>query len=223
MIDFYKRIVQLSPKKRTLLALQLNKQLPSQALEDIPSAKRLVAYLVSSQGQVLTSSELRRFLMEKLPEYMIPSAFVHLDALPLMSNGKVNRRALPAPEVARPDLEGTFVAPRTSVEEVVAGLWAKVLGLEQVGIHDNFFELGGHSLLATQVIFRVRDTFQVDLPLRSLFEAPTVAELSLAMLAHEAKPGQTEKIAQVLKQIEAMSAEDIKETLQNRKRERVKP
>lgn len=223
MIDLYKRIVELSPQKLTLLALQLNNQLPSQALQDIPtSGKRLIGYVVKRQGQLLTSSELRRFLIEKLPEYMIPSAFVYLDALPLMTNGKVNRHALPHPEVGRPELEGTFVAPRTALEEVLAGLWAKILGLEQVGIDDNFFELGGHSLLATQVIFQMRDIFQLELPLRSFFEAPTVAELSQAMLAQEAKPGQIEKIALVVKQIEAMSAEDIKQTLQKRKRERVK-
>ena len=120
----------------------------------------------------------RNFLKEKLPDYMVPSAFVMLDALPLTPNGKVDRRALPDPDQSRPDLKGAFVAPRTHVEQLLAGIWREVLRLEQVGIHDNFFELGGHSLKATQVISRVRETLQVELPVRRIFETPTIAELS---------------------------------------------
>src|SRR5262249_41366234 len=119
-------------------------------------------------------AELRAFLRERLPEYMIPAAFIVLDALPLTPNGKLDRRALPAPFSARPDLGTAFVGPRSSIEHVLVGIWAGVLGLDRVGIYDNFFELGGHSLLATQVVARVRESLQVDLPLRSLFEAPTV-------------------------------------------------
>src|SRR5262249_5418355 len=122
--------------------------------------------------------QLRHHLRAKLPEYMVPAAFVVLDALPLSPNGKVDRKALPAPDHARPELEETYVAPRTPVELALADLWAEVLGLERVGAQDNFFELGGHSLLATQVISRVRKALQVELPLRALFEAPTVAQLA---------------------------------------------
>jgi amino acid adenylation domain-containing protein len=165
------------------------------AREDAPGDKRLVAYVVHNpqdQGlqeqaanlqveQVSIAQKLipylRSFLQEKLPDYMVPSVFMMLNALPLTPNGKVDRRALPAPEL-RPELELTFVAPRTPVEEMLASIWAGVLGIEQVGIHNNFFELGGHSLLATQVISKVRDTLAVELPLRSLFEAPTVATLA---------------------------------------------
>ncbi|HEU4323903.1 MAG TPA: condensation domain-containing protein, partial [Roseiflexaceae bacterium] len=110
--------------------------------------------------------------------YMVPSAFVVLDALPLTPNGKVDRKALPAPDGARPDLEHTFVAPRTATEAVLAELWASVLGAGRVGVHDNFFELGGHSLMATQLVSRIRETLQVELPLRQLFAAPTVALLA---------------------------------------------
>ena len=101
-----------------------------------------------------------------------------MKALPLTPHGKVDRRALPAPDTARPELDEAFVAPRTAVEQCIADIWARVLNLERVGVYDNFFELGGHSLLATQVISRLRDAFQVELPLRSLFEVPTVADLA---------------------------------------------
>src|SRR5262249_17634942 len=120
----------------------------------------------------------RAFLREKLPDYMLPSAFIILKSLPLTRNGKVDRQALPAPDQERPDVQQVFVPPRTLTEEVLASLWRAVLGLERVGIHDNFFELGGHSLLATQVMSRVREALQVEQPLRSLFEAPTVAQLA---------------------------------------------
>jgi amino acid adenylation domain-containing protein len=132
------------------------------------------------QGKYTTRllPQLRAKLQRQLPEYMIPAAFVFLDALPLTSNGKVNRRALPPPDQARPDLENAFVAPRTPVEEELVDIFSQVLGIKPIGIYDNFFELGGHSLLATQVISRVRETFYVeDLNLQSLFEAPTVARL----------------------------------------------
>ena len=144
---------------------------------DIAGDKQLVAYIVPYQEPVPTNSDLRRFLKEQLPDYMVPSAFVTLESLPLTPNGKVDRRALPEPEL-RPELELTFVAPRTPIEEMLASIWAGVLSIEQVGVHENFFELGGHSLLATQVISRVRDTISIELPLRSLFEAPTIAELA---------------------------------------------
>ena len=147
--------------------------------EDDPGDQRLVAYVVPQQEQVTTQTELWRFLKEQLPNYMLPSTFVMLLALPLTPNGKVDRRALPAPDTNRSGCEVDFVPPRTTTEEILVAIWAEILRLKQVGIYDNFFELGGHSLLATQVISRVRESFSVDLPLRCLFESPTVAELSL--------------------------------------------
>ncbi|HEX2091920.1 MAG TPA: amino acid adenylation domain-containing protein, partial [Longimicrobiaceae bacterium] len=120
---------------------------------------------------------LRSDARAKLPEYMVPAAFVVLEALPVTPNGKVDRAALPAPDTAGAR-EGDYVAPRTATEERMAGIWAEVLGLERVGVDENFFDLGGHSLLATQVTSRIKERFGVDLPLRALFEAPTVGELS---------------------------------------------
>ncbi|HZP18128.1 MAG TPA: condensation domain-containing protein, partial [Terriglobales bacterium] len=122
--------------------------------------------------------QLRRLASAKLPEYMVPSAFVILDKLPLTENGKVDRRALPAPDQSRPEMEKGYVAPRTPVEEMLASIWADVLRLERVGVGDDFFELGGHSLNATQVVSRVRDAFRVEFPLRALFETPTVEGLA---------------------------------------------
>ena len=146
--------------------------------EDTPGDRRLVAYCVPCHGLGPNLHELRSFLQTKLPDYMIPATFVLLDALPLTPSGKVDRHALPAPGRARPALSEAFVAPRTPAEELLAGIWTSVLGVEAVGIHDNFFALGGHSLLAMQVLSRLRKVFQVDVPLRTLFEAPTVAGLA---------------------------------------------
>jgi acyl carrier protein len=109
---------------------------------------------------------------------MVPSALVVLEKLPLTPNGKVDRKALPAPEAS---VANEFVAPQTDIEELLAGIWAEVLGLSRVGIHDNFFELGGHSLMITKLISRVRDSIQVELPMASVFEAPTIAELALVI------------------------------------------
>ncbi|MEG3959207.1 amino acid adenylation domain-containing protein [Microcoleus sp. herbarium2] len=147
--------------------------------EDIPGNQQLVAYLVPEPEQTPpTVAQLRQFLKQQLPEYLTPSAFVTLDSLPLTPNGKVDRKALPSPEMARLEVETTFAAPRTPIEEMLALIWSDILGVKQVGIHDNFFELGGHSLLATQVISRVRSTLAVELPLGSLFENPTVLGLA---------------------------------------------
>lgn len=146
------------------------------AQEDAQGDKRLVAYVVTQQQPAL--SDLRRFLIEKLPEYMVPSIFVPLVALPLTPNGKVDRRSLKVPDLTQLQPEVPFVAPCTPIEEMLAGIWAEVLGIEKIGIHDNFFELGGHSLLATRVISQLRKVLEVELPLRRLFEQPTVAELA---------------------------------------------
>ena len=153
------------------------------AREDTPGQKRLVAYVAHRPGRAAAKNDLREYLKGRLPEYMVPSAFVALESMPLTPSGKVDRRALPAPGRPGTGREESYAAPRTPVEEVLAAMWAEVLGLERVGIHDDFFEAGGHSLLATQLISRVRDAFQVDLTVRALFEEPTVAGLAQSIAA----------------------------------------
>ncbi|HJR08158.1 MAG TPA: amino acid adenylation domain-containing protein [Pyrinomonadaceae bacterium] len=149
--------------------------------DDASGNRSLVAYAVADAA--VTPGALRNYLKEKLPEYMCPSAFVLLESLPLNANGKLDRRKLPAPTEADWDQEENFVHPRTLVEELLAGIWAQVLGVKRVGVNDNFFELGGHSLLATRIISKAREAFRVELPLRALFEKPTVAGLSVAVEA----------------------------------------
>jgi surfactin family lipopeptide synthetase C len=148
------------------------------AREDIPGDKRLVAYIIPEGEQTPSVSVLRQYLKEKLPEYMMPNVFVMLEKFPLTPNGKVDRRALPAPEHTRPELEETYVAPRTPVEQSLAEIWANVLGVERVGVNDNFFELGGHSLLAVQLFVRIRKWAGIDLPLATLLKSPTVQGLA---------------------------------------------
>jgi amino acid adenylation domain-containing protein/non-ribosomal peptide synthase protein (TIGR01720 family) len=160
------------------------------AREDEPGNKRLIAYVVPKQPSEFLVSELRNFLKQKLPEYMLPSAFVRLKALPLTPNGKVDRQALPAPDSVRPELEGQFVAPRTPVEETIAGIWTQVLGLDRVGIYDNFFELGGDSIMSIQIIARLNQA-GLQLTPKQMFEYPTVAGLAavagtaLTMRSHQ--------------------------------------
>jgi amino acid adenylation domain-containing protein len=140
--------------------------------------KILAAYVAPLPGVPLSVGELRSFMEAHLPGHMVPSVFMLVDALPRTPNGKIDRRALPAPDRARRESEDSFTGPRNPTEETLAGIWREVLGLERVGVHDKFFELGGHSLLATQVISRIRTAFQVEVPLRSIFETPTVAGLA---------------------------------------------
>ncbi|MBN3892583.1 MAG: amino acid adenylation domain-containing protein [Nostoc sp. JL31] len=148
------------------------------AKEFSPGDQRLVAYVVIKRESSDTNvGNLRRFLKQKLPDYMIPSRFVQLSALPLTANGKVDRKALPA-SVQSLNANEKFVAPRTPIEERVAEIWSNVLGLKNIGVYDNFLELGGHSLLAFQILCRIRDIFQVELPMRHFFEAPTISEIA---------------------------------------------
>ncbi len=152
------------------------------AREDAPSNKRLVAY-VTGNGERPNATELRYYLKQKLPYYMVPSVFVILDEFPLTPNGKIHRRALPAPDASTLDLEEVFLTPRTPEEELVAEICAEVLGLEAIGISNDLFNLGCQSILATRIIARLREAFEVELPLVAIFEGPTVASLAQSILA----------------------------------------
>lgn len=170
--------------------------------EDEPDNPLLVAYVVLREDAALSPSDLRPYLRQYLPEYAVPTLVIGMRALPLTPNGKVHRAALPRPEKIRPHLSPQYVAPRTPTETAIAEIWSEVLGLEAVGVTDRFFDLGGHSLLATQVLSRLRIAFEVELPLRELFDAQTVAEL--AELIEFA----------LLQDIEAMSDDEVEALMQ---------
>jgi acyl carrier protein len=148
---------------------------------DHPDNLRLIAYVVIKDGGTATADELRYALMKHIPAYMLPSAFMFLPMLPLSPNGKVDRRALPAPSGAGLQREQTYVAPRNPTEELVAQIWAETLHIPQIGIHENFFKLGGHSLLVMRVLARLKETFQIEMPLQRFFERPTIASLCEAI------------------------------------------
>jgi amino acid adenylation domain-containing protein len=174
---------------------------------------RLVAYIVPVDWTALLIGTLRHFLQERLPDYMVPSALVTLEALPQTPSGKVDRRALPAPDWSRPLLGSPFVPPRTPVEAELARIWGEVLGLAKVGIDDHFLELGGHSLLATRVISRVIEAFRVDVPLRALLEAPTVAAMAMLITQQQAALTEHADIERLLAEVEGLSTDEVRRRL----------
>jgi amino acid adenylation domain-containing protein len=181
----------------------------------LPDTDQVACHVILAEGAVaageatatLDEGEIRRFLSERLPEYMMPAAFVVLDRLPLSANGKVDRAALPPPGGDRPGARKELVAPRTPEEKVLATLWAQVLGVERVGVEDPFFEVGGDSLLAIQLISRVRDALRVELSMRALFDSMTVAEMARQVVARETRPGLTRKLARILVTVQEMGEE----------------
>jgi acyl-coenzyme A synthetase/AMP-(fatty) acid ligase len=144
--------------------------------------ERLVAYVVADSQAPPVAAGLREALRRALPEYMVPSAFVVLDALPLTPNGKLDRASLPEPPAARPDVASSYASPSTPVEQTLTAIWEELLGLEGLGVNDNFFELGGHSLLAMRLLSRINETFAVDLALRQVFDSPTIEGLAMAVV-----------------------------------------
>ena len=170
-------------------------------------ARRLIAYIVpvAAEGEALRLADaLREHLGQRLPSYMVPASFLLLDALPLTPTGKLDRRSLPAPDWRT---ESELVPARNPLEAALVDMWREILGIERVGVRDGFFQLGGHSLLAAQLISRVRGTFQVELPLRSLFDSPTVEALAAEIEAAETRPGQSQKIARVLGKVQEAARE----------------
>jgi acyl-coenzyme A synthetase/AMP-(fatty) acid ligase/acyl carrier protein len=182
-------------------------------LEDDPGDQRLVGYVVAWQGETFDAAEIRKYLIAKLPDYMVPSTLVLLDALPLTASGKIDRNALPTPARNRPELANVYQQPRTSTEETLVAIWREVLKLEKVGIHDNFFDSGGHSLLATQIISRIRSSFAIDLPLRHLFESPTVAEMAVIIAENQVDRAADAELEQMLHEVEATTEKDAQKLL----------
>jgi amino acid adenylation domain-containing protein len=168
--------VELDDVEAAVLRHPAVKKCAVRVYQDQGGRNRLAAYLIADNG--MSFSIIRSFLRERLPEYMIPSDFVMVDSLPLTPAGKVDRRALPLPDRTRPDLDSTFVAPRTDTESLIAKIWSQILGVEQVGVYDNFFDLGGHSLMAIQILSRLRNIANVEIPLRAMYETPTIANLA---------------------------------------------
>jgi len=178
------------------------------------SGARLVAYVVASGEEVISSAELRRYVGERLPEYMVPAVIVELEELPLLPNGKLNRRALPATDENGLGAKRSYAPPRTPVERQLVEMWQELLGVETVGIDDHFFELGGHSLMLTQLASRIRKEFQVNIPLRVLFDAPTIIAMADAILAGQVDQVDKRKVDEMLQRLTQLSPEQMKALLE---------
>ena len=182
-------------------------------VEEVCGSNRLVAYIVPAGSSEPSVEELRNSLSQSLPEYMIPSVFEFFRAFPLMPTGKVDRHALPRPKRSRPSLNIPYLTPRSPVEVELERIWAEVLSLDHVGIHDNFFYLGGHSLIAFQLISRVIQAFQLELPVRALLDTPTVAEMAVVIAQNQAKAASEAQLSQMLREVEAMTEEETQRHL----------
>jgi acyl carrier protein len=172
------------------------------AREDKPGQKRLVAYVVPKTPGAISAEQLKTQLAAKLPAFMIPWAFMVMEKLPETPSGKLDRRALPVPEGALRSETSEYVAPRSPMEEELVGIWRELLSVDRVGVRDNFFELGGHSLLATQLASRVRRAYGVEIPLRSVFHAPTVEALSVEIVLRQAGSADSDELTRLLAEVE---------------------
>jgi amino acid adenylation domain-containing protein len=200
--------IELGEIERALLAHSTVHECVVVVREDTPGDQRLVAYCVPESGTTIVATDLRTHALQSLPEYMVPGAVVTLDVLPLSASGKVDRRALPQPDVTQRD-ESSYVAPRNDAEAELADLWSALLNVERVGVFDSFFELGGHSLLLTQLASRIEDRFGVKLSLRVLFGAPTIDEMALAILAEQAAEHDPGELETMLDSMDDLSPEDL--------------
>ena len=197
--------IELAEIEMALLDLDVIKQAIVVAQEDEQGEQQLVAYLVATPEAMLTLPELRRLLTEKLPDYMMPTSFVFLDALPMTPNGKLDRQALSELEKKRYEMDNSFIAPRTPLEKSLAEIWAEVMGRSRVSIHDHFLDLGGHSLLATQIISRVIDTFSVEVSSQSFLNAFTVADMAIVLTQSLAEKADRENLDRTLTELETLS------------------
>jgi acyl-CoA synthetase (AMP-forming)/AMP-acid ligase II/acyl carrier protein len=175
--------------------------------------ERLIAHLVATPAFQLSIDELRAFLRARLPSYMIPVTFIVCESLPLLPTGKVDRKAVLALEVERVDQASNFVAPRNPVEASLGEIWRNVLGLNKIDVHDNFFDLGGHSLLATRIMSHASQAFQLELPVKALFDAPTIAQLGAAITEKQAARLSEANLVQILSEVERMTEEEAQKRL----------
>ncbi|HEV2855404.1 MAG TPA: amino acid adenylation domain-containing protein [Thermoanaerobaculia bacterium] len=184
--------------------------------EDTPGHRRIVAYVVPAaplaNAPAITAATLKAFVIETLPEYMVPAAWVFLESLPLTPNGKVDRRALPVPGIEREE-GAEWIAPRNETEARIAEIWAEILGVDRVGVEDDFFKLGGHSLLATQLMSRVRDTFEIEVSFSRFFKAPTVAGVAAAIIEQRAAQVEESDLLAMLAELKSLSAEELQAQL----------
>lgn len=192
------RFAKLTANKQSLMTVWLDQHKNGASHDAADADKQLVAYVVMENEGPDAISQLRDYMRRRAAGYMVPDAFVPLPSLPLTANGKVDRERLAEMSKAGRHADDNFVAPRTELEEELAGIWAEVLKVERVGISDNFFDLGGHSLLATRLIFQLREHFHVDVPLRALFEAPTIAALAPVIVQSQIEQVDSEDMAQAL-------------------------
>ncbi|HEY0384440.1 MAG TPA: amino acid adenylation domain-containing protein, partial [Pyrinomonadaceae bacterium] len=184
------------------------------AREDTPGDKRLVAYLVAAPGASISIADVRGFLQTRLPDYMLPAAYVCLETFPLTTSGKIDRRQLPPPDEDRAQLTAPLIEPRTPIEIELAAMWRELLGAVQVGVDDNFFELGGHSLMLTQLASRINDAFQVQLPLRVLFNVPTIALMTTAIAARQMEQADPLQLAAMLDELDNFTDDEIQKLLE---------
>ena len=205
--------VEIAEVEMALMDLDPVKEAVVVAREDVLGQKRLIAYIVLRSTPAPTTSALRAALTVKLPDYMVPSVFVFLDKMPVIGIGKIDRNALPAPANSRPVLDEPYVPPRIPLEVELSRIWAEVLSLDRVGIHDNFFDLGGHSLAATRVVSQVIKNFQLGLPLQSLFQTPTIAEMAAVITESQGKQLGKEELERMLGDLESLSDEEAKRLL----------
>jgi acyl-CoA synthetase (AMP-forming)/AMP-acid ligase II/acyl carrier protein len=180
---------------------------------------KLAAYIVPASQPRPSSEQLRRLLTETLPDYMIPSIYVELEALPLTPTGKIDRKALPEPSDTRPQLDVSYVACRNEIEKELIGIWEKVLEVWPIGIHDNFFDLGGHSLTAGQIVSRVCQHFKSQIPLQVLFQSPTVADMAAAIAEHQKRRLANEQLTSILNELESLPDEEAQRLISNSQRE----
>ncbi len=196
--------VEIPEVEQTLVALKRFSAVAVVARPSPIGGQQLIAYLTPANATTLTVTELRHLLQQTLPDYMIPTRFVFLAALPLTIAGKVNRNALPDPDAARPTLAIAYHAPRTPLETQVAGVWCAMLGLDKVGIQDHFLELGGNSLIAFQIIGRLFSQCQISIPIQHLLAAPTVADMALVITQHQAAQANDRTLQQLLHELESL-------------------